>query len=802
MKLDKKDISIYLMIGLTLVLPLLVGLYMQQFATFRFISLPLHSTIESSGAIIAFILSTIIFMMYGKDLELNHFHRASFALIVMGVFDAFHAMVYPGEVFVWLHSLAIFFGGIFFSLVWVPDAKVSKKTYYYIPFSIFLIAIFISVISILYPSLIPQMITQKKEFTDIANLLNIVGGVMYIIASFYFIKKYIEDDQIDNLLFAGHTMLFGSAGVLFFFSSLWDISWWFWHSLRLFAYIISLYFMLRIFYQNMIDLESSNTIVQTSNKNLTKSVKLLQEYRSAIAKGSIISVSDLHGNIKYVNDEFLKITGYTKDELAGKPHNIFRDKDTPKIVFKELWDTITSKQTFKGLIKNRRKDGSSFYAKITIVPILDENGEIFEYLALRDDVTQLVKSQSELKKHFFTDTLTGLNNRFKLIEDLKDHYIPHMAILNIDNFKSINDFYGQEFGDETIKEISNIILELSFQHQYNIYRNHGDEFIITTKSDENFESFVENIKHFINIIRNKSIKVKNIDLIINLTAGMAKTSKSVEQADLALKEAKKSNKSFIIYSDNLDVQQIFENNIQWSKKIKEALDDDRIEIVLQPLYSNKENKIVKYESLVRLIEENGKEISPYYFLDVAKRTKLYPLITKKVFQKTFKALNTIDSNIEVSINICAEDIFDEDTRSYILNLLKQSINSKRVVLELVESEGIESYTQVKEFLDEIKSCGVKLAIDDFGTGYSNFEYLLKLDADFIKIDGSMIKDIDSNINKYNVVETIVDFANKNNMRVIAEYVSSKEIQDKIKNLNIEFSQGYFIDKPKRLSEIV
>ena len=146
MKNLNSDFKIYIMLFLSLVLPLVIGVYMQKYSEWRLISLPLHSFMESSGAIIAFILSVIIFMMYRRLLEFNHFHRASLALLSMGVFDSFHAMVYPGELFVWLHSLAIFFGGLLFALVWVPDSKVNRKNYYIIPFSIFFISVFISII--------------------------------------------------------------------------------------------------------------------------------------------------------------------------------------------------------------------------------------------------------------------------------------------------------------------------------------------------------------------------------------------------------------------------------------------------------------------------------------------------------------------------------------------------------------------------------------------------------------------------------------------------------------------------------
>ena len=761
MRIIKKDLLISYMLATTLVIPLLIGLFFQNFPSWKFESIPLHSAMESSGAVIAFILSSIIFILYRNNLAFNHFNRASFALIAMGVFDLFHAMFYPGELFVWLHSLAIFFGGILFSFVWINDTKVSKRLYYALPFMIFALSVMISTLSILYPSIVPQMITGKNEFTHIANLLNIVGGVMYVFASFYFIKKYLDHEEGDDLLFAGHTMLFGSAGVLFFFSSLWDISWWFWHFLRLLAYIISLYFMLKLFYRNMLELEHSNLEIVEKNKKLTNSVNMLQEYKNAIYQGSIISIGDLRGNITYVNSHFVNTTGYSKEEVIGKPHSILRNPDTPKSTFKKMWNLIQDKKPFKGLLKNRKKDGTSFYARITIVPILNEEGDIHEYLALREDVTELVKSQKELKKHFFTDSLTRLNNRFKLEEDIKELYKPHIAFLNIDNFKSVNDIYGQALGDRVIINLANMLLDMSYPLGYNLYRNHGDEFVMVALKDCDFDSFVNDLKKIQNTIAHTKIEIEEIKLNISLSIGVSKSSNNIIKADIATKEAKNQNRSFIIYNEHLNIHKLFEKNIQWSSKIKDALTQDRLEVLFQPILCNRNQAILKYETLVRIIDEANQVVSPNEFLDVAKRTKLYGEITRRVFKKAFIVL--AKSTQEISINICADDIFDDETKEYILNMIKESPYSNRVVLELVESEGIESFSDIHLFIDEVKSYGVKIAIDDFGTGYSNFEYLIKLNANYIKIDGSMIQDIDSDINKFNIVQTIVEFAKKNSM---------------------------------------
>ncbi len=393
--------------------------------------------------------------------------------------------------------------------------------------------------------------------------------------------------------------------------------------------------------------------------------------------------------------------------------------------------------------------------------------------------------------------MTKLSNRHKLLEDLKSCQNANIAILNVDNFRHINDFYGEKMGDKTLVQLSNNILDAAYALGYKVYRNHADEFSVVsylTQAQESSETFVKNIASILLKIENSVVKVDEEELHIGLSAGISLGMLDLSYADIALKEAKKTKKDFVIYSRELNANQEYQNNLLWKKKIKEALAEDRIQVVFQPLMHNATQTIDKYESLVRLIEKDGTIISPYHFLEISKQSKLYAKITKRVFEKVFKYLNQTTKSI--SINITAQDITDTSTKEFIYNQLRDSQRNNQLIFELVESEGIESFDEVKHFLDTVKSFGSKIAIDDFGTGYSNFEYLLRLSPDFIKIDGSLIKNIDTSKNSYNVVDAIVSFAKKNEISTVAEFVSSAAILDKINELHIDYSQGYYISEPK------
>ncbi len=246
----------------------------------------------------------------------------------------------------------------------------------------------------------------------------------------------------------------------------------------------------------------------------------------------------------------------------------------------------------------------------------------------------------------------------------------------------------------------------------------------------------------------------------------------------------------------MNIEHEYEQNLKWTKKIKDAIKNDRIVPLFQPIVHTQTKEIVKYEALIRMIDENGEYISPYYFLELAKKNKLYPQLTKIMLTKTFEKFKT--RNSQVSINLSVEDILNESVHDTILEKLYEYKLGDRVVFELLESEGIENFVEVKEFIEEVKQTGAKISIDDFGTGYSNFEYLMKLNVDYIKIDASMIKDIDTNRNSQMVTETIIDFAKKMNIKTVAEFIHSEDVYQVIKKMGITYAQGYYFGEPKDL----
>ncbi len=426
---------------------------------------------------------------------------------------------------------------------------------------------------------------------------------------------------------------------------------------------------------------------------------------------------------------------------------------------------------------------------------------IMQYSKQQKDINKYLEEKvdektQELRKQLYTNTLTGLPNRRSLLHDINNYHDGALLVVNIDDFKEINDFFGQAVGDRVLISFSNKLSEM-ITKESNITLIHisGDEFALFFTKKPSKNEFVQFATTLLKKVEKMIFYHENNELSLRVTIGGAyQLQEALEKADIALKSAKKEGKDFLLYDETLNVEQQYKNNMEWTKKINLAIENDKISAFFQPIFDNKTNKLVSAECLIRLIDDDNNIITPYHFLTIAKKSKLYSKLTKIMIQKSCQYFEHLDCDF--SINLSVEDILDIEITEYILHSIKKYNVTKKIIFELLETEGIENYEEVSFFINEMKSLGCRIAIDDFGSGYSNFEYLLQLNIDYIKIDGSLIKNLDIDRNAQIVVETIVSFAKKLNILVIAEYVHNEDIYTKVKELNIDRSQGFFLAEPK------
>ena len=367
-------------------------------------------------------------------------------------------------------------------------------------------------------------------------------------------------------------------------------------------------------------------------KDLKYSYNFLLEYKKAIDKSSIVSKTDKNGLITFVNKKFCEISGYEEDELIGKSHNIVRHPSMTKEFFNNLWKTITNKEIFKGVIVNKKKNGTVYYVDTTIIPILDENKDIVEFISIRHNITKIYE-QNKLIEEQFIDELTLLPNRQKLLRDLKDNKITKIAIININSFRDINNFYGFETGDLVLKKFSQILLDKIYEN-IELYRVANDIFTICTKNKENLEDIRKICTNIIEHISLNPILINNNSFYLSISIGVARNCEDsslqnnlLSKAEYALRIAKKQNISILFLDENIELYNKLKENKKLIEELKNALISNNLLIYGQKIINNFSKK-EKYEILMRIKLEDGSILTPYSFLKEAKKAKLYLGMTR------------------------------------------------------------------------------------------------------------------------------------------------------------------------------
>ncbi|MCB1143026.1 MAG: EAL domain-containing protein [Leptospiraceae bacterium] len=429
--------------------------------------------------------------------------------------------------------------------------------------------------------------------------------------------------------------------------------------------------------------------------------------------------------------------------------------------------------------------------------------DISQLASVLNKVLEKINLRNEIRKirEIYTDPLTGLQTRAKFIIDLDEYQKGTLVIVNFHSFQNINNFYGHEVGDKLLQSFSIFLKEYFEDMDWKTYYFGSDEYAIYLPREEEKENLAKTIKRLLGEINSMPFIIEGVEIYLSVYAGIATvgientvSNQLLNHALLAQYEAKKRRLSHFNFENSLFEESISHENVFWIRKINEAILNDFILLYFQPLYDVKAGVIEKYETLMRLKTSEGKIIGPDKFLPVAKKTSLYTKLTVILFNKIFDYLE--NSPYTYSVNLSFLDISNRDTANYLLSMMKNnSSQCKKLIIEITEGEGILNFREVIDFMFEAKEYGVHFAIDDFGSGYSNFTYLMDLNLDYIKIDGSIISAILKNDKVQYITKMIVEYCKYCNLKTVAEYVSDVDIYNKIIELDIDFAQGYYIGKP-------
>ena len=464
-------------------------------------------------------------------------------------------------------------------------------------------------------------------------------------------------------------------------------------------------------------------------------------------------------------------------------------------------------RTMLDFLSGRRSDETK-KDRLLLLKSPSELGQVYRKLFAFN--TKINKQFKIIRQNYEFDTLTGLPNRVKLLNvlenALEDKKKFSLLYIDIYNFSLINDSFGQSVGDIYLKEAADVLQGLVKEiaidplMKLQVYRMGSDEFIIVCANQQYISRVVEALTD------TYLVKYNGIEMPLTFNFGLAHSSDTstcssiLTQAELAVKDAIANQQRYSIYTGDDSYKVKYQTNLEWVKRIKNAFEQNRFEAHFQPIVSTKDESCSKFEVLIRLREEDGAEvILPNEFLPVLQKMGLEKRLTKVIIDQSFELMHRCDKDI--SINMTRDDL-DEDMLRYLERSLHlHDVKASSVSIELVETEALLQERYIK-IIQDIKALGFKISIDDFGTGYSNFAYLTQIRPDFLKIDGSLIKDIDVNIESRNIVKGIVDLAHSLDITLIAEYVSTPEIYVIIKELGIEYAQGYHFGKAESCDVII
>lgn len=427
-----------------------------------------------------------------------------------------------------------------------------------------------------------------------------------------------------------------------------------------------------------------------------------------------------------------------------------------------------------------------------------------------DNITERRESQEQLKYLAMHDSLTGLYNRHffettlaQLTADSVRNNRQHALVyLDLDHFKVINDTFGHQKGDEVLREMSHL-LSKRIRGADILCRLGGDEFAILLRDIHSKE--VHEFAHSIQqIISEFSFQLQeqrvNLGSSIGLTLIDGSTQNAEEhlmRADIALYVAKGRGRNLIHQYDPLDSESDeLRHSINMSQKVRKAISEDRMTLYFQPIFDIKKQKISYYEALVRLIEPDGRIVGPDNFIPALESAGEMHLLDRWIIKLALKTLKNHDDLAHIAINLSAQAFKDDNLVPTILENLKETgVNPKRITFELTESASLFNLHITQRVIAELHKLGCSFSVDDFGSGFSSFAYLKDLPADYIKLDGSFIQNLHRDQIDQTLVKSMIQVIQALGKKAVAEYVENEEILQILKDMNIDFVQGYHIGHP-------
>ncbi len=569
------------------------------------------------------------------------------------------------------------------------------------------------------------------------------------------------------------------------------------------------------------------TDIREMTDELEEQHELLQVTLDSI--GDAVITTDARGLTQWLNPVAQRMTGWTKQEAKGRPlGQVFHIiNEETRLKTENPVETCLSQGKTVGLANHTvliSRSGEEFGIEDSAAPIRGKDGKILGVVLVFHDVTEQRRLSGEVSYRAKHDPLTGLVNRSefevrlsRLLNACHEERSTHALLcIDLDQFKIINDTCGHSVGDQALIQVSKLFKKI-IRSRDTLARLGGDEFgvILEHCNEAQAQLVAEKIcvrmeeYRFIN--QNHRFRIgASIGLVVmdNRWPTPASVMQAADNSCFAAKDAGRNRVH--VYCDSDLAIRTRHGEMQWTTRIENALDEARFVLFAQKIkgLQTKQNGIYA-EVLIRMIDENGKIIPPGAFLPAAERFHLASRLDRWVIQHSLQWLCSLSrqafDNIEtLCINLSGQSVGDRTFHDYTCDLLQELDLSYRekLCVEITETVAITNLTDASFFIERLKGLGVKIALDDFGAGASSFGYLKSLDVDVLKIDGQFIQDVLTDPLDEAAVRCFVDVAKVVGLKTVAEFVDQQEVLDKVKQLGIDYAQGYLLHEPENINKLL
>ncbi len=543
--------------------------------------------------------------------------------------------------------------------------------------------------------------------------------------------------------------------------------------------------------------------------------------------GDGVITTDGNSVVEYINPVAEELTGWKVDDANGRSiDEIFRGfhEETCEPLENPLTVAIRRDRAIKSVRPTLliRRDGNELYIESTASPIRDGKGEVTGGVLVFHDVSESRELNRRLSYHASHDILTGLVNRHEFENRLQRALKSARAretsyallYLDLDQFKIVNDSCGHSAGDALLGQLG-ALLKSKIRWRDTLARLGGDEFGVLLEScslDEAMNS-AEILRVAIGeykfLWEERSFRLGVSIGVVPITATNEDVAGLLSAADSACAAAKEAGRNRIHSFQENDIDLMRRRReMQWAARINNALEEDRFELYRQTILPlQTEEKGAHYEILLRMRDENGGIISPGLFIEAAERYGITPNIDRWVIRSAFRWLVSEADERErltlCSINLSGQSLGDEKFLPFVVDQFQMSgIDATKICFEITETAAIASYSQANRFINALKELGCKFALDDFGTGLSSFGYLKHFPVDFLKIDGSFVKEILHDPIDREMVRSINEIGHLTGKKTIAEFAENEEIITMLRGMGIDYAQGYGVSEPKSVTRAV